>query len=185
MERIKAHNIVDQFAHRTKTGFIPGNPSKVNQDRLIAQVNFTGHPQTYLFSVCDGHGHYGHDVSQFVKQWMPEILAHDGNLAINPRRSLTMSTILCHQELTQCGIDVNFSGTTMTMIYIKDTTLWCANVGDSRTLIARQITPKDAKPSGRHWMSISLSRDHKPDDRDESARILAKGGRIEAYQGKP
>jgi hypothetical protein len=34
---------------------------------------------------------------------------------------------------------------------------------------------------GRHWMSIALSRDHKPDDKDESLRILAAGGRVEAY----
>jgi serine/threonine protein phosphatase PrpC len=71
----------------------------------------------------------------------------------------------------------------MTMIYIKDSVLWCANVGDSRSLVARQITAADPKTSGRNWMSISLSRDHKPDDRDEFARIMAKGGRVEAYQG--
>lgn len=37
------------------------------------------------------------------------------------------------------------------------------------------------KNSGRHWMSIALSRDHKPDDRDESIRILKQGGRVQAY----
>ena len=31
-------------------------------------------------------------------------------------------------------------------------------------------------------MSIALSRDHKPDERDESKRILKRGGRVEAYQ---
>lgn len=181
IERANAQNIVAQFAHRTKTGFIPGKPDKVNQDSLIALVNYTGHPQTYLFSVCDGHGYYGREVSQFVKQRLPEILARDCN---NPRRNLTMATMLCHQELTRSGIDVNFSGTTMTLVYMKDSTLWCANAGDSRSVIARQASSTDSKSSGKHWMAIALSRDHKPDDREESARILAKGGRIEAYQGK-
>ena len=30
-------------------------------------------------------------------------------------------------------------------------------------------------------MSIALSRDHKPDERDEATRILTAGGRIESY----
>jgi serine/threonine protein phosphatase PrpC len=150
---------------------------------LIAHVNFAGHSTMSLFSVCDGHGLYGHHVSQFVKQWMPDNLLRDASLSRNPRRSLFRATTLCHQELIRSGIDVNFSGTTMTMIYIKDSVLWCANVGDSRSLVARQITATDHKTSGRNWMSISLSRDHKPDDRDEFARIMAKGGRVEAYQG--
>lgn len=30
-------------------------------------------------------------------------------------------------------------------------------------------------------MSISLSRDHKPDEPDEQARITSYGGRIESY----
>ena len=31
-------------------------------------------------------------------------------------------------------------------------------------------------------MSIALSRDHKPDNKDESARIYKSGGRVESYQ---
>jgi serine/threonine protein phosphatase PrpC len=38
------------------------------------------------------------------------------------------------------------------------------------------------KNPGRHWMSIALSRDHKPDERDEAMRIFQHGGRVEAYQ---
>ena len=41
---------------------------------------------------------------------------------------------------------------------------------------------KNTSSSGRHWMSIALSRDHKPDEKGESLRIAARGGRVESYQ---
>ncbi len=34
------------------------------------------------------------------------------------------------------------------------------------------------------WTSVDLSRDHKPSEKDESARIKRRGGRIEPYKGK-
>jgi serine/threonine protein phosphatase PrpC len=178
-----AHCAVEQYAHRTKKGYIPGNPHKVNQDSLIAQVGFAGHSDMSLFSVCDGHGTYGHDVSRFVKEFLPELLARDSNLSTSPSSSLTKATLMCHQELSEGRIDVTFSGTTMTLVLIKGTRLWCANVGDSRSLLARLSSHEDGS-SSRHWTSIALSRDHKPDDQDEFARIVARGGRVEAYQGK-
>jgi serine/threonine protein phosphatase PrpC len=137
-----------------------------------------------LFSVCDGHGTYGHDVSQFVKQFLPELLARDSNLSTSPRSTLTKATLQCHQELRESRIDVNFSGTTMTLVLIKDTGLWCANVGDSRSLLARLSSDHEDGGLSRHWTTIALSRDHKPDDQDEFARIMARGGRVEAYQGQ-
>jgi hypothetical protein len=33
------------------------------------------------------------------------------------------------------------------------------------------------------WQSHNLSRDHKPSEKDESARIISRNGRIEAYRG--
>jgi serine/threonine protein phosphatase PrpC len=55
----------------TRKGYIPGNPNKQNQDNLIIkQFN----EFTHLFSVCDGHGANGHDVSQFIVDHFPDTL---------------------------------------------------------------------------------------------------------------
>ena len=50
----------------------------------------------------------------------------------------------------------------------------CANVGDSRAVLGRLID--------NEWKHIDLSRDHKPDDREENKRIISKGGRVEPFR---
>jgi serine/threonine protein phosphatase PrpC len=163
----------------------------VNQDSFIEVSNLANHSECYLFGVCDGHGFYGKEVSNFVKARVSQLLNQDPLTLTDPRKALTAASIKTNSELAHQSFDVNFSGTTMVLVLLKGCSLWCANVGDSRALMARQlgdsffgsesVTPK--VNSGKHWMSIALSRDHKPDERDEAARILHCGGRIEAYQG--
>lgn len=122
----------------------------------------------------DGHGFYGREVSQYAKQRLPEFIGSDPYLKSDPKKVLTVATLKCDEELTMQPFDVNFSGSTMNLVLIQGKKLWCANAGDSRSLVARQLPDKN-KPenSGRHWMSIALSRDHKPDEKDEQARISA------------
>lgn len=189
LERPKETMIVSSFAHRTAKGFIPGNSQKQNQDAFITCVNFGMSAECYFFSVCDGHGLYGGEVSGYIKQRFPTVLAQDPNLLGNPRRALISSVIKVNSELNHREFDINFSGSTMVSVLIRGKKLWCANTGDSRALLGRQLSDAflsqqniPVKQSGKHWMSIALSRDHKPDDQDESVRILHCGGRIEAYQ---
>lgn len=175
--------LVSQFSHVSNKGYIPENPNKTNQDSYFEHTNFANHPDMYLFGVCDGHGYYGGDVSGYVKKRLPELLANDPHIYSNPKKALNTCILRCNSELNELEIDVNFSGTTLILVLIKGSTLYCANVGDSRALIARQVNDtSNSTTSGRHWMSIVLSRDHKPDEKDETARILKKGGRIESYQ---
>lgn len=77
---------------------------------------------------------------------------------------------------------MNFSGTTLVSVLLEGKKLWCANTGDSRALMARQLAddPGELNP-GRRWMSIALSRDHKPDESGEAERICRNGGRVESY----
>ena len=51
----------------------------------------------------------------------------------------------------------------------------CANVGDSRAILARQIDRKS-------WELIYLSQDHKPCVEAEKKRIIKSGGRIHAFR---
>lgn len=140
-------------------------------------------PEVFLFAVADGHGFYGRDVSTFVKQRFPDILAENENFMVDNELALTEAVAETAKQLKMVEFDINFSGTTFVSVLMTGKRLYCANVGDSRALVARQLadTPNEINP-GRHWMSVALSRDHKPDEEDEQERILRKGGRVEAYQ---
>ena len=72
--------------------------------------------------------------------------------------------------------NADFSGTTFVACVIRGTTLWSANVGDSR------ITCGERKPDGSGYVARNITDDHKPDSPGEKERILAKGGRVFAVQ---
>ena len=73
--------------------------------------------------------------------------------------------------------DVRFSGSTCTSVFIYGRKVYCANVGDSRTILIRlDNNNEDGCATG------ALSNDHKPDDVDESMRILEKNGRIDCFK---
>lgn len=59
------------------------------------------------------------------------------------------------------------SGCTATTCMVTPTHFVCANSGDSRTVL------------GTSGITIPLSQDHKPDDEEESNRIIAAGGKVE------
>ena len=173
--------VVSKYSCLSKTGYIPGNASKTNQDSYIIHINFTNQQDSYLFGVCDGHGFYGGEVSSFIKQRLPQILGSDPYIHTNPQKALGTSITKTNEELIKSSLDTKFSGSTLNLVLIQGRTLYCANVGDSRSLLARRIVENEEKTS-KKWMSIALSRDHKPDIVEESKRIYASGGRVQAYQ---
>jgi len=65
-----------------------------------------------------------------------------------------------------------FSGTTVVAVLIQDNTIVCANSGDSRAILC-------STNQAGVWYFTPLSRDHKPDELDEAARIKKSNGRIE------
>lgn len=64
----------------------------------------------------------------------------------------------------------NFTGCTATVVLITKNEIYCANAGDSRTVLGRSNGPK---------MCEALSDDHKPENPGERARIEAAGGFVE------
>ena len=55
-----------KYAFRTRTGEIQGKPKKNNQDAYIISPDAVN-GKLSMFSVLDGHGSCGHDVSGFIK----------------------------------------------------------------------------------------------------------------------
>lgn len=70
--------------------------------------------------------------------------------------------------------DVRFSGSTCVSVLTFGRKIYVSNVGDSRAILIRS---EQGQPS-----VTALSRDHKPDDPEESKVILANNGRIDSYR---
>ena len=47
---------------------------KANQDAYILSPNLNRAPAMHMFGIADGHGQYGNDVANYVKQALPWIL---------------------------------------------------------------------------------------------------------------
>jgi serine/threonine protein phosphatase PrpC len=78
-------------------------------------------------------------------------------------------------------IDCMMSGTTCVMLLLYRNLIVSANVGDSRAVMFTQLANGCAGGSvpSAYWKATPLSRDHKPEDPEEAARIKQSGGRIE------
>lgn len=181
-------------AQVSRQGKIPMSPNKVNQDRCWVLTgdqfsvlpNSSGISFKYL-GVADGHGVYGHDVSELVKRELPVFLC--AQLSKSNQRELCSFPVLSaalqvsHLKmsclLTESDIDVTFSGSTcVSVLFVSSSigarSLVCANLGDSRAVVGSMSV-------GGKWRAIPLSTDHKPDLPQEKKRIEAKRGRVSPY----
>ncbi|OMJ92120.1 hypothetical protein SteCoe_5227 [Stentor coeruleus] len=174
-------NVVFKYASATQTGFIPDFPQKENQDAFLEVYD----REMSIFGVFDGHGVLGHKVSNYIKSRLPVLLSK----SIRDVRSSLRNAISIIKEELPTLIDTSFSGSTLNLVIIKGKKLFCANIGDSRAIIGNQVNDIDSKTSsGKNWVSVSLSRDHKPDLEEEAARIARCGGRVFSYtdeEGNP
>jgi serine/threonine protein phosphatase PrpC len=167
--------VVTKVAVKSKVGFVPMNPGKVNQDSFFHAQSFDSDPSQYYFGVMDGHGVNGHDVSGLMKRRLAPALSKEPSLKTDPKEALRASFLKVNQEVCKCGVDVAFSGSTCTTVFFRGTMVYCGNAGDSRAVIASNDRGK--------WKAIPISDDHKPDRPDEKKRILEHDGRVEAFRG--
>lgn len=170
-------NVVMRCAYKSRVGFVNNRNKKHNQDAFIIHPYLKKVKGQYLFAVCDGHGVHGHDVSEFIKEFLVRNIEEsipDTNIDMDTLISALRTGVLTtNLQLSESGINVGFSGSTLNAILIRSSLVLCANVGDSRSVVA--------KKRGDSWHAISLSRDHKPDLPSEAARILSNNGRVESY----
>lgn len=147
----------------------------------------------HFFSVCDGHGHNGHDVSGLLKHRLPVNIETGLKQAIKlsgvqegqqPDRDIVSSVLTkafseTNKEVSNSGTDVRFSGSTCVSVLTFGKRIYCANVGDSRAIVIKANNPN----SDVSQIQVkSASRDHKPDDPSESKVILENNGRIDSYR---
>ena len=160
--------------------------TKVNQDSFLVLQNQYNFKDFNIFSVMDGHGVNGHLVSRFVTKYFTSFFKNNKKMnASNSTEEAVcyrlkknnydiVKKLFRHAERDiekNSDIDANFSGTTCVMVFQVGEKLICANVGDSRAILVK----------GNNEI-IPLSIDQKPNDPEESKRIVENGGEISQFE---
>ena len=184
--------IVSKLESICKVGYAGPGVKKKNQDNFFIYKNFIDDSDTIFLGVCDGHGMFGHDISGYLVNMLPqnlhESLTKSEIKKINLDSDFQKITDIASQTFVQTNlnlvnnssIDCTYSGSTCSSLIFSPEKIISINVGDSRCVLGKCVNNK--------WTSKNLTRDHKPTEEDEKKRILDKGGRIEAYkddQGVP
>ncbi len=169
-----------------KKGYAGPGIKKTNQDNFFIYKNFINNPDTVFLGVCDGHGTFGHDISNYLVNNLPEsvhsALIKENITSIDSEENKAKIIDIVSLSFVQTNInlvnnekiDSSYSGSTCSSLIFSPKKIFSANLGDSRCVLA--------KFDGEKWSAKNLTRDHKPTEEDEKKRIIDKGGRIESYK---
>lgn len=158
-------------------GYSSPNIQKINQDNFFIEKNFFENDEQFYVGVCDGHGSYGHVCSDFISNHLPDYL----NIAYKQNKaSLSMNTIIIdafisfnNELINETYIDSSFSGSTCVSIIFLEDRMLSVNLGDSRAVMAKYVN--------NAYITVPLSRDHKPNEKEEAKKIEDNEGQINAY----
>ncbi|CAE8630405.1 unnamed protein product, partial [Polarella glacialis] len=142
----------------------------------------------WLACVMDGHGPLGHEMSALVMQWLPLLVLREPKLASEAGRIVPSDPQTVFDAITAAfqrmavlmmrasaaPLQRELSGTTCVFALAARGLLHTANVGDSRAVLGT-LMPGPSELALRVDCR-PLTRDHKPEDVEERARIEAMGG---------
>jgi len=148
---------------------------KINQDCACVGHPFAGEQRSALFSVYDGHGKFGHEVSQEAMHTVYHMLevAHK-ELVADPCGTLADAFEACNVHLRLMAseevLEVNAleSGACAVVAFLHQKELYVAGVGDCRAVLGSRSEDGTMVP-------LQLSTDHKVDVPAEQARLESKG----------
>jgi len=185
----KKNNIIKEFGALTRAGTDENGEQKINQDAYICETNVNNIKEFNMFGVLDGHGPQGHFVSELASHLIPTQIMNQpeiklntdieiiyNNLKDNDFDIIKQAFIYANDKLEIDNFDVNESGTTCVLIIQIGTHLICANVGDSRAIIAFD---EENDNDLNFLRTLPLSIDYKPEIPEEKARILMAGGVVD------
>ena len=157
------------LGYTCRKGLKKGSP---NQDSWL--VLRTG--AFSIYGVFDGHGEAGHEVSHFVKENLPKLILKDPRFRTPEMPAMLRDAFRTTQGLIAIAdrakrFSARLSGTTAT-VCVHDHAkgkLTVAHVADSTCVLGRK-----RGADGAAGEAVRLTRDHKPELKDERARIEAK-----------
>jgi len=162
------------MGYTCRKGLKPESPNQDSWSVLKVDGNFA------IYGVYDGHGQKGHDVSNFVKENLPKLIIRDQRFKTADMPAMLKDAFKKMQSLITTAdrmkkLSAQLSGTTCTVVVhdIAAKKLTIAHVADSTCCLSTKDSSKQSGFSGK-----PLTRDHKPDLKDEKARIEKAGGRV-------
>ena len=168
-------------AGKSEDGF-----TKINQDSFLVLQSEYNLKDFNIFCVMDGHGINGHLVSRYLMKYinlffknnkkMNASNQNEDSIYLRLKKSdyRILRRLFRHAERDlhkKSKIDANLSGTTCVMVAQIGDRFICANIGDSRAIMIK---------TGNEIVPLSI--DQKPDDPEESKRIVQNGGEISQYE---
>ena len=136
---------------------------------LVAREIDCNHDHSFFCAVFDGHK--GPFVSRFAAHSVPVKLLESQYLDTDPALAMRDALLKVDEKILECYEDPHLrqqfdAGSTCTSVMLKKGILYCANIGDSRSVLCRNGHP------------IDLSIDQKPSRTSERLRITRLGGQI-------
>lgn len=168
--RVPLGNYDLQFSFLSQRGYYPEALDKANQDSFCIHTPFGSSPDDHFFGVFDGHGEYGAQCSQFVKRKLCENLLRNSRFHIDPVEACHAAFLATNSQLHMDSVDDTMSGTTAITVLVRGRTLYVANSGDSRAVIAEK--------RGDDIVAVDLSIDQTPYRSDELERVKHCGARV-------
>uniref|UniRef100_A0A7N0UPY0 protein-serine/threonine phosphatase n=1 Tax=Kalanchoe fedtschenkoi TaxID=63787 RepID=A0A7N0UPY0_KALFE len=167
---VPAYDYHLEYSVLSQRGYYPDSPDKLNQDSFCVRTKLQGDPNVHFFGVFDGHGQFGTQCSNFVKERLVEELSNNPVLLEDPLKAYNSAFEVTNTELHNSEIDDSMSGTTAICVLFVGDTIVAANVGDSRAVIA---VKEDNK-----IVAQDLSCDQTPFRKDECERVKECGARV-------
>ena len=183
---IKEEKIIKNINVLCKRGYSGPDVKKLNQDNYFIYRNFLNIPSYIYMGICDGHGIFGQNISDYLVEHLPKNLnknfLNEKIYNLKAENIFMLSNII-EKTFIQTNnflnnderIDSSLSGSTCVSLIFTPERIICINVGDSRCILAK-------KNEKNLWSTLNLSRDHKPSDPDEKERIQNNGGIVESFR---
>jgi serine/threonine protein phosphatase PrpC len=171
----------------------PNESEKINQDNIF-KVKFED-LNLFFYGICDGHGPYGHLVSNYIKMNLPIILYNNLKTNLNDIKkdndtisnnynnyyniiseSIKSSFSQAENQLNNnTDINTNYSGSTCISLLFNNNQIISANVGDSRAIKGQYIS------QNKKWIYEVLNKEHKPENKEEYLRIIKNKGSVHPF----
>jgi protein phosphatase 2C family protein 2/3 len=135
-----------------------------NEDRVSVETITTRQCTYQYFAVFDGHG--GYLTSNYLSLHLHLVLESFLSEERPPAEALRLSLALLEEKLRKNPRIGSKSGSCALVCLATGENCWVANVGDSRLLAV-----------GEEGV-VQVTRDHKPEQEAEKARILNNGGEV-------
>ncbi|XP_061357967.1 protein phosphatase 2C and cyclic nucleotide-binding/kinase domain-containing protein isoform X1 [Gastrolobium bilobum] len=159
-----------RYSFLSQRGYYPDALDKANQDSFCIHTPFGNSPDDHFFGVFDGHGEFGAQCSQFVKQKLCENLLRNSKFRLDAVEACHSAFLTTNSQLHADVLDDSMSGTTAITVLVRGKTIYVANSGDSRAVIAER--------RGKDVVAVDLSIDHTPFRPDELERVKLCGARV-------